>query len=70
MTIKTEQQWQASYDALTVAVFEAWTKNGQGMDDDTREQAIKSVRDALTNEWQDGMSETKWQAATMRRLGG
>lgn len=70
MTIRTEQQWNATYDALTVAVFEAWTNNGAGMDDDAREQAIKSVRDALTNEWQDGMSEAEWQAAALRRLRG
>lgn len=69
MTIRTEQQWQASYDALTVAVWEAWTKNGLGMDDDAREQATKSVQDALTNAWQDGMTEAEWRAAAEKRLG-
>lgn len=70
MTIRTEQQQQTSYDALTVAVWEAWTKNGLGLDDDAREQTIKSVQDALTNAWQDGMTEAQWQAAAIARLNG
>lgn len=69
MTIRTEQQYQASYDALTVAVWEGWTKNGLRMDPDDREQAVKAVQDALTNTWTEGMTEVEWQAAALARLG-
>lgn len=61
--------WEDRYDAVVVAAWERWTKNGLGLDTDDVEQTTKSVRDAATNVWQDGMGDMEWIAATLARLG-
>lgn len=60
--------WETRYDAVVLAAFETWTRNGLGNSFDENEQAIKSCRDAATNAWLDGMSDCDWLAATLARL--
>jgi hypothetical protein len=64
----TEMQWADSHAAVTTAAWEAWTKNGLGMDDDMREQTAKHASDTANNAWQDGMTVDAWLAATLSAL--
>jgi hypothetical protein len=57
------------YDAAVIAVLEAWTKNGLGLDFEEREQHIKSAQDAVTNSYSDGITLADWQAEALKRLG-
>lgn len=61
---------EAMRDAVITAAWEAWTKNGLGLDDDDVKQTIKSVADAVNNAWEPGMSDSAWLAATLARLDG
>lgn len=61
--------WENRYDAVVVAAFEVWTKNGLGNSFDENEEAIKSCRDAATNTWIEDMHDSEWLAATLARLG-
>jgi hypothetical protein len=60
--------WENRYDAVVVAAFEAWTKNGLGNTFEENEEAIKTCRDAATNAWIEGMHDGEWLAATLARL--
>jgi hypothetical protein len=60
--------WENRYDAVVLAAFEIWTKNGLGMGIEEREEAIKSVRDAATNTYIESMDDVTWLHATVSRL--
>jgi len=60
--------WEIRYDAVVVAAYETWTRNGSGLDDVDCERAIKSCRDAATNVWRCGMTDADWYVETLRRL--
>ena len=62
--------WENRFDAVTTHAWEAWTKNGLGLDHDERENALKSVRDAANNAWIDGMTDREWLEVTLESLGG
>lgn len=62
--------YETRFDAVVIAVFEAWTNNGLGMDFDEREQSIKSVRDAVTNTYADDCSDAEWSRWALQRLRG
>ena len=64
----TEQQYETSFDAIVLAVWERWTKNGLNLDDDDREQTLQSVRDAATNTWTEDTTEAMWLKATLAVL--
>ena len=64
----TEQQYETSYDAIVLAAWERWTKNGLNLDDDDREQTLQSVRDAATSTWTDDKTEAMWLKATLAVL--
>jgi hypothetical protein len=61
--------WTDRYDTIVAHAWEAWTGNGRGLDADDREQTAKSVRDAATNAWTEGMDDMAWLRATLARLG-
>lgn len=65
---RTEQQFEAARDAIIVAVLEAYTQNGLGMDTDDMEQATKAVQDAVTNAYEDDMTDAQWHDATWARM--
>jgi hypothetical protein len=46
------------YDRVCTAVWETWTKNGLGLDDDDCYQTMQSVRDAVTNAYVAGGNDT------------
>lgn len=62
--------WDARYDAVVLAVWETWTRNGARMDEQEREETLKTVRDAATNSYVDGVGDGDWQAATLALLAG
>lgn len=57
-------------DTITTHAWEAWTNNGLLLDDEDREQTTKSVQDAVTNTYVDGIDEIEWLNATLKRLRG
>jgi hypothetical protein len=61
--------WENRYDAVVLASFEVWTKNGLGNSFEENEDAIKSCRDAATNTWVEGINDAEWLRATLARLG-
>ena len=60
--------WENRFDAIVVHAWEAWTKNGLGLDQDDIEQTVKTVQDAANNAWLDGMTDCQWLTETMRQL--
>jgi hypothetical protein len=56
-------------DMIAAHAWEAWTKNGLGLDDDMREQTAKTVQGAVNNVWVDDISDEDWFASTLKRLG-
>ena len=62
--------WEQRLDNVVSHAWEAWTSNGLHMDEDEREQAVKSCRDAATNTYVEGLNDGDWLAATVRRLNG
>jgi hypothetical protein len=46
------------YDRVCTAVWETWTKNGLGLDEDDCYQTMQSVRDAVTNAYVAGGNDT------------
>jgi hypothetical protein len=66
LTMMTLEQ---RFDTIVVHAWEAWTKNGFGLDDEAREETTKTVRDAVNNEYCDDLTDSEWLAATLKRLG-
>lgn len=62
--------WEMRRDAVTVAVWEIWTRNGAGLDQDEREQTGKSAAAAVANAHQDEMTDEDWQHAALDLLKG
>jgi hypothetical protein len=62
--------WETQYDAVVLHAWEQWTQNGLGLDTEDCAQTIKSVQNAATNAWQDGMADDQWIYATIRLLNG
>ncbi len=60
--------YEQRLDMITTHAWEAWTNNGLGLDAEDREETTKSVRDAATNTYADGISDTHWLADTLQRL--
>jgi hypothetical protein len=54
------QTWEQRFDTITTSAWEAWTKNGFGLDQDDIEQTIKTAQDAATNAWAEGMTDKQW----------
>lgn len=54
---------------VAIHAWETFTGNGRGMDEDDREQAMKSCRDAATNAYVDGIDDGAWLTATLALLG-
>jgi hypothetical protein len=69
MTITTAYNYDTYVDAVVVNVWEIWTQNGSGMDDNEREQTTKSAQDVVNNVWVDGMTTKEWQNAALDALG-
>ena len=55
-------------DTIVTHAWETWTNNGLNLDAEDREQTTKTVQDAANNTYVDGISDTKWLAATLKRL--
>jgi hypothetical protein len=70
MTLNPRMDFDMQFDAVVTAVWEIWTKNGLGLDDDDRAETGKSVRDAVTNAYTDGVSLADWQARALATLDG
>jgi hypothetical protein len=60
--------YETRRDAIVVAAWETWTKNGLDLDDDMKVQTEKSVQDAVNNAYIEGISDKDWLAATLRDL--
>lgn len=63
-----ESHWENNFDAVVVHVWEAWTKNGLGLDHDDHVETLKTVQDAVTNEWVEDISQENWRCAALARL--
>jgi hypothetical protein len=61
--------YETRHDMIVTHAWERWTKNGLGLDEEMREQTTKSVQDAATNTYCEGMSDIEWLDATLQRLG-
>jgi hypothetical protein len=61
--------WEADYDCVCLHAWERWTQNGLGLDTDDCDLTMKSVQNAATNAWQDGMNTSAWLHATLQALG-
>lgn len=68
--ITTEKQFQASHEAITLAVWEAVYQNGLNMDEDERLQTEKGLSERVHNTYADGMSEADWHAAVLAQFPG
>jgi hypothetical protein len=62
--------WEDRLETVTMHVWERWTKNGLNLDQDEREQTLKSVGDAATNAYAEHMGDLEWYDATLARLEG
>lgn len=62
--------WEDRLGTVTIHVWERWTKNGLNLDQDEREQTLKSVRDAATNVYVEHMDDLEWYDAALARLEG
>jgi hypothetical protein len=60
--------WDLRFDAVAQAAWETWTKIGLNMNRNARDETMRTVYDAATNVWIDGMSDAQWVAATLKRL--
>jgi hypothetical protein len=60
--------WDLRCEAVVQAAWKTWTNNGQNMNKETREETIRSVREAAINAWIDRMDDGAWVAATLGRL--
>jgi len=63
-----QSHWENNFDTVVTHVWETWTKNGLGLDDDELEQTIKTVQDAVNNEWLENISQENWYRAALARL--
>jgi hypothetical protein len=61
--------YETRLDMIVTHGWETWTKNGLNLDPDMREETSKTVRDAAANTYFDGITDTDWLAATLKRLG-
>jgi hypothetical protein len=60
--------WDLRCDAIVLAAWKAWTNNGQNMNKETREETIRTVREAAINAWINRIDDDAWLAATLQRL--
>jgi hypothetical protein len=56
-------------DMVVTNAWEIWTNNGLGLDDEDCVETEKTVRDAATNVYVEGMDDGEWLDATLARLG-
>jgi hypothetical protein len=56
-------------DRIVTHAWEAWTKNGLGLDDDMRKETTRTVQDAANDAYHDGVTDLQWLGATLKRLG-
>jgi len=61
--------YEARRDMVVTHAWEAWTKNGLGMDLDTCLETSMTVKDAVNNTYTDNITDEEWLAATLKRLG-
>ena len=61
-----KQGWQAAYDAVCDAVQAEFTNGVE--DERVLEQAEKSVADAVTNTWHEGITHDDWCSFALMRL--
>lgn len=62
-------EFETRLNETAARVFDIWTCNGLGLDDDTAAQARKSAQDAANNTYLDGISDDDWTfAACMKFL--
>lgn len=64
------QNWEQDYECVCLHAWERWTQNGLGLDTDDCNLTMKSVQNAATNAYQDGMTQGAWLDATLRTLEG
>lgn len=64
----TQVQWQAAYEAACNSVEDEHLSPIDPDNTDAREQARKSIADAVTNAWAEGHTHDEWVAAALRRL--
>jgi hypothetical protein len=62
------RSYEDRFDTVVTHVWESWTNNGLGLDDDMNYQTVRSVQDAATNAYLDGISDTDWYARALARL--
>jgi len=60
--------WDLRCEGVVLAAWKTWTNNGQNMNKETREETIRTVREAAINAWIDRMDDGAWLAATLKRL--
>ncbi len=67
--MKSWLNYEERLDMIVTHAWEMWTKNGLGLDADERVQTEKSVLDAATNTYTEGITDDAWLEATLDRLG-
>ena len=65
-----ERGWQAAYAEVCETVEGEFLRDVNPDDEFLIEQANKSVADAVTNVWIEGLSQDDWVSAALRRLRG
>jgi len=61
---------QSTFDAIVLAIWEQWTKNGLNLDDEMCEQTYKTVVDAANNTYRPDITLVDWMTETLQALGG
>ena len=64
------KRFETRLNRIADLAWTEWQGNDVGMDSETRDQTIKTARDAANNEFQDEMTDGEWLRATLRRLIG
>ena len=62
--------YETKHSMVSTHAWETWTKNGLGLDDDARIETAKTVQDAVTNVYVEGLNVVSWLSRTLERLGG
>lgn len=61
--------YETRRDMIVTHAWEIWTKNGLRLDNEQREETLKTVQDAANNTYVDGITDQDWLTATLARLG-
>lgn len=62
------QSYEDRLDMIVTHAWESWTKNGMNLDEEDRRETEKTARDAANNTYTNGISDSEWLTATLRRL--